>query len=199
MSNAVGTIVATCGYNGGWTSYGQVQVYAGYSNSTKYAACINVLTPAFSGKSKSIVFTLRGNTFRPSGGDPVLRWALCSSDANKQSYVNPGAVTSDQYQIATGTITFTDENKDTGLTIETDSLKGETNYYLMLWGLQTSTVGRITLDTPSNLSASVEYSSASYAIGDGTSFVMHDLYIANGTSYDQYVAYVGDGTNWIQL
>lgn len=152
-----GTIVASCGYNGGWTAYGQAQVYAGYAASTKFAAVVQLMTPQFAGKSISMTISLMGNTFRPAGGSPTLRWALCSSDENKSSYVNPGAVTNDPYQMASGTITFTKENTLHDITIEMDSLEGSTYYYLVLWGYQTGTVGRITLAAPSDLGVSVTY------------------------------------------
>lgn len=198
MGSAAGSIISQCGYNnGGWTYYDQEFHYAGFSYGVKYVAIIQFKTPEFTGAARSIIMTMVGAEFRPSGGDPVLRWALCSSDANRDSYANPGEVT-DEYQMVAGEITFTDEMKEKELVIENNEFLPDTTYYLMLWGHTPDAMGRISLLATSYNSVRIEYDEGVVYIDFGSGYEPYMICIDNGTSWDQYIPCIDNGTNWDQ-
>lgn len=65
-----------------------------------------------------------------------FRWALCSSQANRDLYKGQTAVTSDPYQIVSGTSTFTYDNggyEYNTLTIDSDAIPSDTDLFLFLW------------------------------------------------------------------
>ena len=115
--------------------------YVGYGSSTTfYPYALKFTLPSFTGASSAIEFSLSmyGGYRNGSKSSAVnLRWALCSSDANINSYNTAGAV-ADPNQIVSGTITFDGLNSSTSviktLSISAANLKPGVSYYLILWG-----------------------------------------------------------------
>lgn len=65
-----------------------------------------------------------------------FRWALCSSQANRDLYKGQTAVTSDPYQIVSGTSMFIYNSGGYAyntLTIESDAIPSDTDLFLFLW------------------------------------------------------------------
>ena len=112
-------------------SYGD-SYYDGY-----YTCCLKFRTPKFAGISERIKFQIGIHYI--GNNDTTLRWALCSSDANKGKYSGDGIYSEveDEYQIAQGTVVWEDlfqtDDLLRELTVETNALKPETEYYLFLW------------------------------------------------------------------
>lgn len=110
--------------------------YAGYANaSLTTAALLRFSIPSFTGLSEALNVTLVCK--QGVGSDVTLRWAICTSDANKSLYENTKAAVSDSYQIASGTVTVSDMSTSTvtrTLTLATTKITGGKTYYLFLWG-----------------------------------------------------------------
>lgn len=127
----------------GSTSYGTAAAYMGRaSGGTNYDYVLSFTTGDFSGKCKSVTFQIKMSNSALSG-TKTYRWALLDSDANAVGtstsinlyYNHYNDVTTDPNQIAKGTLAVTDANKDTHktLTVEVDSLKPNTGYFLVMW------------------------------------------------------------------
>lgn len=135
MAIASGSIVAQCMWNGGWTDYSDKAAYAGTNQSAFYTFVLKFTAPEFAGVSKKLRFRL-GMT-KGAGTDITLRWALCASDANKNSYLNTNGAVTDSNQISSGTMKAT--GLSTAITyqqleISTGRVKAGGTYYLILWG-----------------------------------------------------------------
>lgn len=108
--------------------------YAGYNGELYFGCAMKFTAPAFEGVSKSLAVSLW--IYKGVGTTSTLRYALLSSDANKNSYVGTSGAVTDANQIATGTVTFeglTSETAQQSFTISTAALKKNTTYYLILW------------------------------------------------------------------
>ncbi len=87
--------------------------------------------PAFTGVSTSANF---GVYVYSSASNLRLRWALCSSDANKTSYCNTSGAVSEGYQLASGTVNSSGTGYRTlTFTANTSAIKSNTTYYLIIW------------------------------------------------------------------
>ena len=152
----------------GSSSYGTSAVYMGYGNgTTHYEAVLSFTTGSFAGKSASITFNIKMSNSGLGTASRTYRWALLSSDAHAKGnstatnfYYNSHAEVVDENQLAQGTVTWAEVNKDTHkvLTIETSALAANTNYYLVLWPYSTSPTSFITISaTQYHGSITVEY------------------------------------------
>ena len=124
----------------GWESYNKdnyvttYDSYAGYNKDFYYAYIIKFTTPTFSGISENITLNLYSSI--GVGTNATLRYAICSSDSNKDSYLNVNGAVNDSNQISTGTVTFSDMTSnivEKSVSIPTISLLPNTDYYLILW------------------------------------------------------------------
>ena len=136
----------------GDSTYATKAQYVGYaSGGTYYDYTLSFNTGDFNGASTSITFNIKMSN--SSQGNPrTYRWALLSSDANVMGssnnlYRNTAKAVTDENQLAQGTVTWNDVNKDTHkvLTIETVELKPNTNYFLVLWAYSTSPTSLLTV------------------------------------------------------
>ena len=197
-NKATGSIIAHNRAHGtGWVGYAtDTTGYAGSNYSEYNTYLLKFTTPAFVGVSESVAIKL--GIVKNAGDPPTLRYALCTSDANKASYCNTYSAVSDAYQIETGTKTF--EGLSSGvtyhtITIPTAKLKPSTTYYLFLWAYTpTSNPNHIVpqpLDytTPSVV---VGYNQGIAYIGEGA----YQWYVGNGTSYDLFIPGTGNGSDW---
>ena len=135
--------------------------YAGAYGEGYYTSCLKLRTPKFAGVSERIMFQVRLYNIGPN--DTKLRWALCSSDANKGKYTGDWSnriysEVEDKYQLAQGTVEWADieltENPMRELIVETNALKPETDYFLFLW----SYYSKDSISTTVRVAAAAEHS-----------------------------------------
>ena len=123
-------------WNGGWINSTDRTSYVGTNYNDYYTYAMHFTAPEFIGISKS-VDVLLGMT---SGGDnktPTLRWALCTSDANKALYVDNHEEVTDEYQIASGIFATGKLSSIVSyqqFSIRTDKVKPLQEYTLFIWG-----------------------------------------------------------------
>ena len=136
----------------GDTTYAAKAQYVGYNTSgTYYDYTLSFITGDFKGISQAITLNIKMSN--SSQGNPrTYRWALLTSDANVMGssnnlYRNTAKAVTDENQLAQGTVTWNDVNKNTHkvLTIETAELKPNTNYFLVLWAYSTSPTSLLTV------------------------------------------------------
>lgn len=199
MANANCTIVGRRKSDGSYDTASSA--YVGYGSSTTfYPYALQFILPSFTGASSAIEFSLSmyGGYRNGSSSKTVnLRWALCTSDANIDSYNTAGAV-SDVNQLASGTVTFDGLSSGTSaiktLNIPTAALKPGGNYYLILWGDNSSGCSgdTATMNAASKHSAVLEYGSGVARIGDLVATVCRDT----GTGWEFLIPNKEDGTSW---
>lgn len=159
----------------GGNTYAATSVYMGYGNgTTHYEYVLSFTTGDFVGESKSITFNIKmGNSSQ--GATRTYRWALLNSDSSVVGrdtsvnlYFDKHVEVTDPNQLAQGTVTWTDMNKDTHkvLTVEASELKANTNYFLVLWAYSTNPTSFVTVsNTQYHGDILVEYDS-SYTISE---------------------------------
>ena len=151
----------------GGSTYNEKDTYMGYVNGTAHDYVLSFTTGDFSGKCTAVNFNLRcANTSYSADTTRTYRWALLSSDANALGTTSlyyklsglPADVTTDPYQIARGTVDFYKLGQYSlkTLTVEVDSLKPNTGYFLVLWPAATNSI-QITMSAISSHVVSVEY------------------------------------------
>lgn len=141
----------------GGSSYSANAQYLGYYSSPEsvyHDYVLSFTTGEFKGKSASITFNLQMAHSDLDADTRTYRWALLSSDANARGYstltnfyFDTHDEVVDENQIAQGTITWAEVNIDNHktLTISTDALSPNTNYYLALWTYSIPQVSLITV------------------------------------------------------
>lgn len=108
--------------------------YAGYNGSAYYGYVLKFAVGALPGTSVGVDVKLR--MYQGIGTNATMRYALCTSDANKANYVGVSGAVEDVHQIAAGTVTFENLTKDravSSIIIDTDRIASNTEYYLFLW------------------------------------------------------------------
>ena len=134
-----------------------------------------------------------------------LRWALCSSDENINSYNTANAVSngvSDPNQIASGTVTFDGLSSSISsiktLTIQTTALKPGVSYFLVLWG--DSSAGYVgdtaTMNAASNHSVLLEYGSGVVRIRVGNEWKAATPHIWKGGKWVLAIPGIWKGSEW---
>ncbi len=130
------TLVGQTYNNSAWGSYNPGQAcWAGNDQGDSYTTIIKFTTPSFSGRSTrlTVSFPTKHISGYYNSQWPDIRYALCSSDANKAAYRNTTSAVSDPYQIASGYKEITAGDPVT-LTFDTSVLKANTSYYVYIWG-----------------------------------------------------------------
>lgn len=178
--------------------YANKSGYAGYSGSSYYTNAIKFTTPDFVGASESIEIGLIMRT--GVGASATLRYAVCTSDANKAAYMSTTDDVTDENQIATGTVTFEDLKSDSQkrtFTIATSKIKPNATYYLFLWA---SGKTGVSLDKTSgaggDFTVIVSYNSGLVYIDNGSALEAYQCYIDNGSDWDLHIPYIDNGTSW---
>lgn len=191
----------TSAVEAGWTAYSTNAAYAGHSASNNYVYLLQFTTPAYNGNSSKITFSF--GVGKQSATSGTLRYAVCSSDANKFSYNNTVAAVTDSYAIKAGTFSYsglTSGVNTVSFTVDTDGLKGGTTYYLYIWG-SSSTSDWVTvhaIDSNNWHSISIQYNEGGLVyIANGSSFDAYEVWIANGSKFEQYEVYVADGSKFV--
>lgn len=195
-SSAVATIVGQSCYNYGWHIYKDTAMYAGKTESYYYPYVLQFTTPKFVGTSESLAVTLGASK---GYGNPVtLRYAICTSDANRGSYLGTYDPVTDTNQIVTGTWTMSDlesSSKPYSIDIATNKLKASTTYYLFLWGYDASSMWVI-VSKIANHTVTLNYNDGLVYIYDGSSFKPYQAYVYNGSSWDLCLPYTYNGKTW---
>lgn len=136
-------------------------------SSTKYYNyCLKFTTPTFSGTSSSVTFKINARHNQPKDSTVVLRYALCSSDANFSKYQTSGTP-SDSSQIKTGTVSFTVASaySNTSFTVSTTGLKSATTYYLIIYSRAGYTSqNSIYISASTNHTATLNYTVPTYTV-----------------------------------
>lgn len=189
--------------NGGWGSYGPSAPYAGANSTNKYTWMMQFTTPSFTGVCKKLTINLSAKIQSSYYTTINIRYALLSSDANRDSYKNKLGAIEDSNQISTGiypTMNLTSAYQHFTLELDLKTLTPDTTYYLILWGSSngTSTNTLTNMNTAENHIIVIHYDDGLLYIDDGTNLVSHQCYIDNGTGFDLYLPYVDTGTGWDQ-
>lgn len=195
-NSAKGTIVAQTGYNGGWNSYGSAAMYAGKESGVYYPYILKFTTPDFVGVSEKI--TIHLGVIKGYHDSPTLRYSVCTSDANRDKYINTYSNVSDSYKIANGTITMSGIStsmKTFSVSFYTTELQPNTTYYLYLYGYASYSMW-VTIMETSNHSIWVGWNAGLVYIDNGSSLEAYQCYVDNGTSWDLVIPYVDNGTGW---
>lgn len=195
-NTAVGSIVSQNGYNSGWNGYGEEAQYAGVYSSKYYVCIVQIKTPEFIGVSEKLVFSFGATQMY--GSNPVLRYALCTSDKNKGSYLNTHGEVADATRIATGTVQLsgiTSSNKTYTVEIPTTELTPSTTYYLYFWASGSSN-NYCQIGATSKESVAVDYNSGLVYIDNGSGFDAYQCYIDNGSGWDLHIPYADNGSGW---
>ena len=134
MKTVAGTGLKQAYSTGSWEYTDYDAAYAGCAGGNLYLPYIlRFEIPAFEGVSEALEVALVCNS---GVGETVqLRYALCSSDTNKEKYLNTSGAVSDDNQIATGVAVFSGMSTDVvtrSFQVPTTKLKAGT-WYLILW------------------------------------------------------------------
>lgn len=163
-------------HNGAWVN-AKTWNYAGSAVGYYYTTMITFKTPALTCKSNNVTFNIA--MAQLNGSALTLRYAICSSDANKAKYCNVYGAVSDTYQLATGTVNISGLGTTVSyhkISVDTTALSGNTTYYLFLWSNSSRDV---------NPCATVIQPQGEYI--NASSNVNHTITITDGHSYTSKV------------
>lgn len=204
---ATGTFLGHCSYNeaiDGW-GYSATEGYTtshnvdfGYSSGDIPAEpyVLKFITPDFLGVYKGAKVTLN---ITPYGVSGQLRahYALCTSDANKDNYINTLDAVSDDNQIETGELSVYGISGYTGGTVEISlnksTLKPNTEYYLFIWPNHSNCSDLSVDPSPAVI---VNYADGVIYIDNGTEVKPYLCYIDTGTEWKPVLPYIDNGTGW---
>lgn len=131
--------------SGSFGDYKVAASYAGANSSNWYVNAMKITTPEFSGKFQQLDLSLYIKSNYHANIN--LRYALCTSDANKLDYRKTYNEVEDEYQIASGILSMTGLSTSTykhfSLTLEPETMQSGTDYYLIFWG--TSNASLVTM------------------------------------------------------
>lgn len=172
--------------------------YAGYNNYNYYAYVMKFTTPTFAGASESINFNIW--MYQGIGTSVKLRYAICSSDTNKNLYRGTSSAVTDSYQIKAGTVSLSgisSTKECRTITVSTTGLESNKTYYLMLWAYNQTGVELLEVNSAwGSYSVTLGYNDSVVWIDTGSKFEAYQCYIDNGTSWDLYVPYIDNGSSW---
>lgn len=181
-------------YSGDSWEYSSVKsAYAGYANA--YLLCATILRfdiPAFVGLSEALEASIICAI--GVGAEVTLRWALCTSDANKANYLNTKATVTDSYQIASGTAAFSGMSSTVvtrTIKCPTTKIKGGNTYYLFLWAynetgisIQPATSGY------GDHAVSLGYNIGALRVKTSDGVKLHAVYVKTASGVQQMIPYV---------
>lgn len=178
--------------------YGTAAAYAGYAGNAHYGYALKFTTPDFAGAVESIVFAMSMNV--GVGSDVTLRYALCSSDSNKNAYAGAVGEVQDENQIATGLVAFegiTSAIKQQTITIATTKLRANTTYYLLLWSADNTGVSIKEVNSAYGAaSVTLHYNSGLIRIDTGDGELLCMPMIDNGSEYVMAMPMLDNGAEY---
>jgi hypothetical protein len=154
------------------------------------ASVVRFTTPEYLGRSRFLKIVLHTSSSYIYYDMPV-NVAICSSDANLSKYSKGSNTVNDIYQLEVSSTTLSISSYSV-IGIQTYELKGNTDYYLILWnpseyvdidGIWMGVVYDIITVNIDNSSDHVDYQCF---IGDGTTWIEYEVYIDNGTAFELY-------------
>lgn len=179
-----------------WTEWSSSrEAYAGHANSVYYVAEFAFTTPAFIGISKKITLSL--STKYSYNRYPSFRYAIVSTDNNKNRYVNTLSAVSDPNQLASGSSYWdylSSSYEDREITIPCEGLKPNTQYVLFLWAHDLSNLALYNL--PAEHWFRIEYDQGLVRIDDGEKILTAVPYIDTGTEWVRAMPYIDTGESW---
>ena len=151
-----------------------------------YVYCLKITTPHFEGSVTNITFNIKTLNKHNSGDtNTLMNYALCVSDANRESYLFTRGFPSDDHRIAEGT--FNESIKGLSvISIDNVELLPQTEYYLIVWD---TTIGSNSNNT--YIAAAIDHMVV-------VSYIDHNddpVYL----EYVPYIAYIHNGTSWETL
>lgn len=163
--------------------------YAGATGGTVYGVTVlRFDVPAFSGASEVLDVALISYT--GLGTDVTLRWALCTSDANRELYTKTTAEVTDNNQIGSGAVTIPDVTSTSEarkFQVPATKIKGGNTYYLFLWAYnQTGLSIRAASSGWGDHSVSIGYNLGVFRLKDKR----HMAYVKLGGVARQMITYV---------
>lgn len=184
---------------GGWLGWNNGQCYFGKNGDHYFPYILKFKTPSFDGGSKSVSFSFA--IWRQKGTSSVAcHYAICSSDKNKDSYVGKSGSVTDEYQVATGKVTFSNLS-GSGVTYEktftanVSGLRPNTTYYLYFWPATTGSQFAVMME-PSYISATLYYIQGLVYLDSGSKEEAYQSYIDNGSSWDLFIPNGDNGSGW---
>lgn len=164
-------------------------IYAGATGGTVYGvAILRFDVPAFAGVSESLDVALI--SYIGMGADVTLRWALCTSDANRELYMKTTEEVADDNQIGSGTVTIPDVTSTSvarKFQVPATKIKGGNTYYLFLWAYnQTGLSIRAASSDWGEHSVSIGYNLGVFRLKDKR----HMVYVKLGGVARQMITYV---------
>ena len=201
--------MASCTYvshvhaiNGAWAA-ANGSAYTGSTGDSYYTTKITFETPTFSGITDNITFHLAmAKVDAANTSDVTLRYAICSSDANKASYCNTYSAVSDANQLVTGTAKISGLKTTVDyydISVNTSKLSSGKTYYLFLWASTSKSNPTFLVIQPTaavNHTISITVNKGLVYIDNGTSFEAYQVYIDNGSGWDLYIPYIDNGSSW---
>lgn len=165
----------------GDTGYGQ-----------QYAYALRFDVPAFAGVSEELDVALVCRIGK--GTDVTLRWALCTSDANRGLYAGTTAEVADSNQIAAGTVTI--RGVSTAVTTKSFQLPvtkitGGGTYYLILWAYNATGLGiRAVSSSNGSHSVSLGYNVGVLRVKTAKDVKMYGIYVKLNGEVKQCIPYI---------
>ena len=155
---------------------------------------IKLTTPNFEGSPKYLRVSLKyWGSSRAS--DFLARYALCTSNSNRDVYINKAGDVSDVNQIISGAFVIpADPHMDIfTLTIPIEQLSGSTAYWLYLW----PDINKGISDINENVSMYVEFAQYDFSTSVNTSTdSLGTVFIDDGAGYNEYRCHIDDGYSW---
>lgn len=208
MNQASGSIIGHLySYTAPFPAYStDYDAYAGrssYDGGKRWVYSLMFSTPNFVGVSEELMFDI--TMCLGIGLTAELRYAICVSDSNLANYLNTTEAVSDENQVATGILSFTDMPEDPtnkNFKISTTRLKSKTIYYLVLWSAGDSGVTIKSINNPAYDKPTV---TLGYNIGlvyiktaDDEAPEPHQAYIYNGEVWELYIPNIRGDDGWDQ-
>lgn len=193
-------------HNGGWSAgYTGNVAYVGRNGSAYYTVISKFECPKFPEGYKINKLTLSLAKYIQAGITTArLRWAICTSDDNKDRYITHLAVNDDK-MLLQGVVTLDNISnivKVQEFDIECpDGLTPGQTYYLFLWSADDTSVGAEFCSLYAEQSAinfTFDLAGIVY-ISNGTGFDVFRPYISDGSQFTPIAPYISNGQAWNQL
>lgn len=164
--------------------------YAGFNGGSLHCAYIlRFDVPEFSGFSEELKLELVARN--GIGTDVALRWAICSSDANRESYHNTTEAVIDENQLDSGIVTFSNMSSTVEkktVRLKTGKLRTGGTYYLILWA--TGGTGMTVRAVSTGHSIAIGYNLGVIRVKTGGAVKAHMAFVKIGGKIRQVIPYV---------
>jgi hypothetical protein len=176
--------------SGNWEYTTWDGAYAGFNGGSLHCAYIlRFDVPEFSGISEELKLELAARS--GIGTDVTLRWAICTSDVNRESYHSTTEAVIDKNQLDSGIVTFsnlrsTAEKKTVQL--KTSKLRAGGTYYLILWAAEATGMAVVAVSTGHSIA--IGYNLGVIRVKSGGAVKAHTAFVKIGGKIRQVIPYV---------